>query len=416
MTAPEPTLSKSYGRNPQAWTVVLNGVSPQSRRKDIETAITAPYDRPRHIEMGNTNYEASGPEVSVDVRSKLEEYGTLEDFFLAPVSKGKRIKAVARFQDEEEARAACSLNNKPLPILNGGRLTVTLIRSFKIKIVSAIYFVLQRTIDEKAREWKEKHLIFRVYPDVEGQFTTLKIEGDNTEAVSEAQKTLQKILDGKALTGADDLVWSPALNCNGPVFQAIKALGRELKVVIIRDKAKRRLLYYGPLEKLNLVARQVTDILQQDKLVSFEIDLSSEQFNWAVTGGFKIIQQTLGKGVSVFNIVTRRIIINGSDQHYRLALALLNQRNTVMTPSTAEATPQGDCPICFCKAENPVKTSCQHIYCLECFEENCKAAASMSGTEFKIKCQGDEGLCPSILGMEEVRAFVSSSAFESTLR
>ena len=92
MTASDPKSSYSYGRrgasgNPVAWTVVLSGIPPQAKRVDIENAITVPYDNPRHIEMGLTSYQASEAEVSVDVRSKLEEYGAVENFFL-PVALG----------------------------------------------------------------------------------------------------------------------------------------------------------------------------------------------------------------------------------------------------------------------------------------------------------------------------------------
>jgi hypothetical protein len=231
-----------------------------------------------------------------------------------------------------------------------------------------------------------------------------------------ARKTLDKILDKKVLTHAGNQVWSPALNCYGTVFQAIKALETELKVVIIRDKTKRQLLYYGPPEKLDQAARQVTDIFEHDISASFEIDLTSEQFSWVVKGGFKTMQQALGKEIPVFNIVTRRVTIHGTQQQYKTAIALINQRDALRAPLPAGLAPQGDCPICFCEAENPIHTSCQHTYCLECFEENCKAAASTSGVEFQIKCHGNEGICPSIFSMEELRALLSSSAFENILQ
>ena len=421
LTASDPKSSRSYSRggssrNPVAWTIVLSGVPSQAKRVDIENAITAPHDNPRHVEMGHAGYQASEAEVSVDVRSKLEEYGALENFFLAPFSKGKRAKAAAWFQDEGDAKSACSLNNKPLPILKGGRLTVTLIRSAKVKVLTAIYSALKHTIDQEARGWKEKCLVFRVYPGGQNQFTTLKIEGDDTEAVEKARKTLANILKGKVLTHSENPVWSPALNSYGTAFQTIKALERELKVVIIRDRTKRQLLYYGLPEKFDQTARQVTDILKHDISASFEIDLTPEQFSWVVTGGFKIIQQTLGKEIPVFNIVTRRVTINGTQQQYQTALAIINKRDTLWEPLSTELAPQGDCPICFCEAENPIHTSCKHTYCLECFEENCKAAASTSGAEFRIKCQGNEGICSSIFSMEELGALLSSSAFENILQ
>jgi hypothetical protein len=421
LAASDPKYSYPYGRggacrNPVPWTVMLSGVSPQATKVDIEKAIATAFDKPRNIELGCPSYQASDAEVSVEVRSKLEEYGPLEKFFLPPFSKGKRTKAVAWFEGEGDAKSACLLDNKPLSILNGGKLTVTLIRSAKVKVLTAIYSVLKHTIGHEARKWKAKHLAFHIYSDVEKQFTTLKIEGDDPEAVGMARKTLENILDGKVLTYAGNPVWSPGLHCYGTAFQAIKELKRDLAMVIIRNRTKRQLIYYGSPEKLDQVASHVTDVLKHDMSANFEIDLTSKQFSWAITGGFKIIQQTLGKGIPVLNIVTRKVTINGTRQQYQTALALVSQRDTPEDPAPDEFASHGDCPICFCEAENPIHTSCQHTYCLECFEENCKAAASISGAKFQIKCQGNEGTCSCIFSMEEMSTLLSSSSFESILR
>jgi hypothetical protein len=65
--------------------------------KDIELAITSPQDKPRHVELGVASYRASEAEVSVEVWSYLEMHGPLENFYLAPTLKGKRVKSTAWF-------------------------------------------------------------------------------------------------------------------------------------------------------------------------------------------------------------------------------------------------------------------------------------------------------------------------------
>lgn len=372
--ASEPKHSESNRRqgtcgNLVAWTVVLSGVSAQATKVDITNAIAAANDKPRHIEMGRTiSYQASEAEVGMEVRSKLEEYGALENLFLAPSSRGKRNKAVAWFDDEVDAKSACQLNGKSLSSLNGGKLTVALIRSAKVKVLTAIYSVLKHTIGQEAEKWKAKHLDFRVYSGVEKQFTTLKIEGDDTEAVGKARKTLENILDGKVLTYAGNPVWSPAFNSSGTGFQAIKAIERDLSVVIIRNRTKRQLMFYGAPEKLDQAAHQVTAVFKHDTSANFELGLTPEQFSWVMKGGFKIIQQNLGEKIPVLNIVSRKVTINGSQQQYQTALDLVSQRNTPDNTIPDGLAPHGDCPICFCEAEDPIHTSCQHTYCLECFE------------------------------------------------
>lgn len=113
--------------NPVAWTIILSDVPSDASSKDIERAIISPYNKPRHVELGAVSYRASETEVSVEVRSRLEKHGPLENFYLAPTLKGKRVKATAWFQDEADARSVCSLNNRPLGILRDGKVTVTLV-------------------------------------------------------------------------------------------------------------------------------------------------------------------------------------------------------------------------------------------------------------------------------------------------
>lgn len=85
--------------NSVAWTIKLNDLPSNATSKDVEEA----------------------------------KFST-ENFYLTFTFKEKRVKAVAWFQDEADARSACSLNDEPLAALGGGKLTVTLVQSVKIKI------------------------------------------------------------------------------------------------------------------------------------------------------------------------------------------------------------------------------------------------------------------------------------------
>jgi hypothetical protein len=81
-----------YSYNPVAWTITLS---------DVPSDATSSLRMTNH---GTLNWEwlvtESEGEVSVEVRSHLEKHGPLENFYLAPTLKGKRVKATAWFQDE----------------------------------------------------------------------------------------------------------------------------------------------------------------------------------------------------------------------------------------------------------------------------------------------------------------------------
>jgi hypothetical protein len=151
------------------------------------------------------------------------------------------VKATAWFQDEADARSACSLNNRPLDILRKGILTVTLVQSAKTKVSTTVYFASKNRIDKESKTWKERHLAFYIYPDTSQRFTILKVEGDNAKDVANARKILDEILSGVVLIDGENAVWGPVLSSNGSAYKKLKSIGKELHVVIIRDKSKRRL-------------------------------------------------------------------------------------------------------------------------------------------------------------------------------
>lgn len=109
-----------------------------------------------------------------------------------------------------------------------------------------------------------------------------------------------------------------------------------------------------------------------------------------IRGSFECVEQALGKNVAVLDVVLKTLTVGGTQQQYETALAILNSEDVVEIRdiSALPSLPEGDCSICFCEAENPVQTSCRHTYCLECFEESCKSAASTSNTKFQVKFQG----------------------------
>jgi hypothetical protein len=407
-----------FRHNPLAWTITLSDVPGNATTRDIEATIKLPHTRPRHIELGPVSFIASEAEVSVHVRSRLEKYGPLESFHLAPVSKGKRVKATAWFQDESDAKLACSLNKERLDILGKGKLTVTRIQSVKVKVSTPVYFALKSRVDEASRLWREQHLIFNVYPDALHRFTTLKIEGEIAKDVATARKALDNILGGDILMDDQNLVWDSMLSNNGMAYKKLKAIEEELQVVIVRDKSKCHLRFYGPINKIHRCARRVVDMLQEAQHTSYEIVLDPTQFSRMIRGGHGNIEKALWKSVAFINVVSKKLIINGTQEQYETALAIINGKHTAeLRPSRdGPIAPEGDCPICFCQAENPIQTSCKHTYCQECFEECCKTAASTSTAEFKVVCQGDEGACSTVFMIQELKELLSTPVIDLMLK
>jgi hypothetical protein len=135
-------------------------------------------------------------------------------------------------------------------------------------------------------------------------------------------------------------------------------------VVVIRDKLKQKLEFYGPLDRFYLAVSQIADMLKEEFPSSYQIDLTPFQFLQTIHGGFKNIEQALGRHIAVFNVVSRTIIINGTQQQYKTALNIVERKSAVNTNASSDGPPsqESNCPICFCEAENQIQISRNHSY------------------------------------------------------
>ncbi|KAL8804073.1 MAG: hypothetical protein Q9182_002786 [Xanthomendoza sp. 2 TL-2023] len=419
-----PTNSEFSGNrssNRVPWTIVLSSVPGRATYGDVIDSIISVYDGPRHVELGAVSYHASEPEISIAVRSCLEKHGPLESFTLIPTPQGKRAKATASFQDEADARAAAMLDNTELSLLGRGKLTVTLIQSVKIKVPTQVYFVSKSMIQEKINLWTQQHLTFHAYTEPERPLETLKVEGRSAKDVANACRALHDIMSGVILVNDGEALWSPAFGTNGTAYRELMSIAKNLGVVVQREKLRQQLRYYGPANKMQQSVTQISNMLSGASSLHYQLDLNPLQFCWAIHGGFKRIQQVLPKDVAVFDVVSRRIAINGTSQDYDIALAAMDSRACTQinahsgVNSGAQLESRGDCPICFCEADNPIQISCKHTYCLECFEGYCQSATPSSQEKFQIKCCGSEGECPTILTLKELKSHLPSSVFEQVL-
>lgn len=402
-----------------AWTIILSNVPAHASRVDVQVDMTT-SDFPRNIEMGRANHEASDADMSVLLRDELEKRGQLESFHLAPQTSGKRSKATAWFHNDSDARAACSLNNTNYSILGKGKINVQLVYSVKAKLPTATYYALKDEIDELSIEWASQYLSFRKYSDGAQRFMTIKIEGTSILDLTTARKSLSAITSGEVLAIDGIPVWSTQSSMSSRDCTSIKALAAELRVVIQTDRSACELRYFGPERILRETAQRVALLLEVSAAEICKIKLNQQQFSSMLHGGFKSIESTVGKGVVVLDVVSRQITVNGSERQRRIVAAIVGGQipsNITGILNSGSGDAHDNCPICFCEPEDAVRASCGHTFCAECFEDNCKSAATTSkGDDFQIKCPGDEGQCAKAIALEEIKLHLSPSVYERVLR
>ncbi|TEY35476.1 hypothetical protein BOTCAL_0590g00090 [Botryotinia calthae] len=403
--------------NPLAWILILPNLPAKTKEKDITSAITLPHHMPRKIEIGEVNYDVDGEEASAIVMSLLVEVGPIEWSQISTELGGKRSKAVARYYEESDARAAViSLQEMPLPFCKTLTLTIQLISTAKFKVASSIFNAVQGRIRTASQVWDEQHLKFKIYPSAgpKQQYRVLKIEGEASKDVAAAKETLNKILDGITVMNGDKPLWTSSLIGNGIVFQKLKEIQQDHGVIIVRDKRKQEIKLYGPEENCKEVESIITSIVGTESDNTHLIELKPEDFRWACNGGFRMITTALGENIATFDFVSRprRILIAGTKREYETALKMIGKKES--KPLSESVTTKEDCVVCWGTADNPILTKCNHVYCIECFELSCSAASS-NGKNFSINCHGNMGKCQVNFSLEELQEILSSKAFEDIL-
>ncbi|EED13648.1 ariadne RING finger, putative [Talaromyces stipitatus ATCC 10500] len=377
----QPTRSGGL-RNPYAWTLMLTDLSIAVTENDIRSAIRAPHDSPRNIELGKPTYNVDGELASATVMSFLSRVGPIEWSQANTELEGKRAKAIARFYEEADAReAVASLHNVPLPFGKNMKLSAQLISTAKFKVATTIFSAVQTRIRTASQGWTRNHLSFKVYPCAFGfQYRVLKIEGPVAKDVAAAKETMDEILDGIIVMSHNEPCWSPSLSHNGIMLQKLKKIQRDYGVVIIRNRRKVELRLYGSPEKCVGVELAIADMVSIESSTDHIINLNPEDFQWVCNSGFPL-----------------RIV-----------------RKRELNSETETTTEKEDCVECWTQAENPNFTRCGHVYCIDCFEGLCTAAGS-GEKDFSISCVGDKGQCQVVFSLEELQENVSSKAFEDIL-
>jgi len=399
--------------NPLAWTVMLTDLAGTVGEQDIYRAISR-SNKPSCIVMGKTSYDADADLAATIVKSMLLQFGPLEWWGVSPNSKGKRIKAQARFFEESHAReAVSSLNNGPLSFSKTARLTVQLVTLAKFKVSTRIHDALRERLWSQMPAWESQHIHFVVHPPHQG-YCVLKLEGEDSQLVAQAKETLERIIDGEVVRKDGKDLWSASLGRNGDAYQRLKQVEQDYGVVIMRDRRKSQLRLFGPEGSYRRATEALETLTQEGDFDGHVIELNLDEFQWACRGGFKALASRLGDNKATFDIAStpKRILLSGSKADYTTALAIIASRQS--GPMITLSYTQTDCSVCWTEAEEPIRTSCGHVYCVGCFADMCQAEASASA-EFRISCVGGEGRCEKTLILSELQELLSSAAFENVL-
>ncbi|KAK5993553.1 ATP-dependent RNA helicase DEAH12-like protein [Cladobotryum mycophilum] len=415
VTASAPT---GQGNQDQSgWKVTLRGLPDTIEEKNITQGIPE-ADKPRLVEIGAPSYVADLEFDSTVVKSMLLEFGQLERWEVSPNSKGKRVNAHATFFEEAHARdAASSLHNKALSFSEKTQLAVRVVTSAKFKVSTRVYEAVQKQIKSQKIVWERQFMRYFEYP-TQGLYRNLKLEGDNHQQVAKAKESIEKIIGGEVVRVEGKDLRNANFRNGGDEFKKIKTIEDSLKVVIVPDVRTSQFRVFGLEANSGATLERIRTMIQDCLSDSHTIELSIDDFRWLSRGGFALLEARLGKGKAALNITARQkhVCIRGSKADYNKAMTIIASRQ----PGSAGALSHSEtaCSSCWCEAEEPIRMSCHHVYCSDCFVGMC--VAEMTGQkEFHISCVKAVGsgqdTCQKAFSLVELQEHLPSETFEDIL-
>lgn len=363
--------------------------------------------RPVKVVLGRCSYHISDDQAQKTVRDTLRKVGRLDLWEVNTSASPTKVKATARFETPEAARAAVEkLDGTRIPLLGNSKLLLTHLVSVKFSILMAVFDAIQADLDQlKGQIWDAGHVGMKVYIPKEPwkELVVLRIYGEDARCVAQAKVAIESLLEGNLIMNGDSVAWH-AFFAKPEGIQYLEQVQQENQAYIYRDTRKCQLRLFGSAEnKENLrdiILRKIYDISTIIYLIPIGASLRGSVhaiFHRIVTA---IGTEKVQLGVSE---ASAAITITGSKEDYDIALAMMDGRR-----ATAKA-----CVVCWTEPVKPIRTACGHIYCSDCFENQCAAVSTESN--IPIRCQGDASTCQQIFTNEKLKSALPSTLYEALL-
>lgn len=404
---PDCSIQEAIFRSSTSTLQVAN-LSPGTKAKAIYFHLNGSL--PTRTTIGEPSYDLSNDMAASIVREKLAKVGALESFDSIVVDGSNKMKALAIFVDRESAsKAIGELHSSKIPELGNSKLFLNHVISVKYNVLSAIVNVLKAETDKLGSElWTRSHTGLKIYPqkDPLKKFTAMKLFGEGHSNIASAKGALEYLLAGSVVMNGEAVLWNPYFAWDG-CLAYIQELNNTHGVYIKRDTRKLQLTIHGGSEQTR---DTVQDVLK-DKVKSLEtgshkIILSPTLLRKAMRGGMKELKARFGSSVKLDVSVPKTISFIGSIADFQEAKALLDAASDECKEQSVNDQVGSDCVVCWTEADDPLKITCGHIYCRECFNAQ---VSSNDGTKAVI-CAEDT--CGHTLEMQELKSLLPYATFE----
>lgn len=403
-------------RRDRYYSLQVRNLHGQTTEQDLRLTLTDDLS-PVNITLSEPPHDYSDSEAAEIVRGLLQGKGKLESFQHYSVPGSNKMRATATFVDRNTAAEAIrTLHNTKIEVLGKTKIFVNHVISIKYNVSTSIAAALKAELDKLAEDiWRNGHIHLKVYPqtDPSKSFTAARLFGESLRDVTGAKTRFEKLLAGDVVMKGQAPLWDSFL-LKSKALAYLNELGSPHKIYIYRDARKSQLLMYGgSVSSKYQVQQALINKLEIINQLEHTIILTPQLLKEAMQGGMRRLKARFGEAATL-NVARnpKTITITGSEEDFHQAQAILvDSSHTPASPSPAQLTE--DCVVCWTEATDTLHTTCGHIYCTECFANQ---ASSATECDIPLRCFGAEGTCKHIFSLDELKAMLSFSAFETLLQ
>ncbi|KAI0512792.1 hypothetical protein F5B22DRAFT_293623 [Xylaria bambusicola] len=393
------------------WMVQALGLPGCSSEEMVRASITADYDHP--ILIAGLRQSAKKIWTLASVKDFLGGFGTIS-FMSEPYEHaGAFLTATAHFNDDcaaQEAARSIEKSSDDLPYHD--RLTARIVYNSTFKVSNEVYHHIQKHLQDCLEELKAPRM--STIPRENG--TVLSLDSWSSEDSAKYANAVEDIVAGSVIEGKDGKpFWAPQLASNGPASKALREIQQEHEVLLLPNRSKRELRYFGDLTKQKAVQGHVVQSLTEDAEQRYTIELDDAGFSWLCTTGLNLLKIAVGDNVVSLHVTSKpkKLIITGTEEEQCEVMAILQIHDISFPVKEVTSTVEQNCTICFTPADDPVVLGCGHTYCADCFTALCRNGSAQ--TDVRVACSGAEDICKNAIPLREIQAHVDPSTFEQLL-
>ncbi|CAI6341192.1 unnamed protein product [Periconia digitata] len=405
-------------QNPLTTTVIVSNVNARTTREVLKRYLPGDV-LPLKINVGDCSHQLRSEELEGRVKLRLEECGTLQSWTINPSSGTSRVKATGVFVEMEAARRAIAdLNHTKIDESSVDKLLVQHLISIKLSVSLRVLRAVEAKINHLTTIARSSHVTVKIYDNPTKQYTQVRVSGQEKDAVAHTKASLESLLLGHVFH-LDNSPSTRQLFFQNGSDGFLHGIMNTNNVYIAQDRANTILRIYGDDQKVRAVDQILTEKVKLLHEQSKTIILKEGLLQAAMRGGFSYLVALLGKDTVKMDITSdpKRIIVLGSDRIAQEAEKSLHSFNSSNLQTDISSLKLEDdrtdhlCPICWTAPEQPLTTTCGHIYCADCFSSQCS-----STTAFPVTCLGDSGTCAKALSLREMKEALPLTEYENMLQ